>query len=136
MLGNVITFQKLHDKIKAADEAENHRESYYWYGRFTTLFINFEPIKEDSFDDEDFEDPNSELFTRTSRINAAHKDDDLNVLLSSVLVESPRVRGLFGSALGFTAGYMNASLGNASPNSGICQTNLTRIVTSSENFYS
>ena len=26
LLGNVITFQKLHDKIKAADEAENRRE--------------------------------------------------------------------------------------------------------------
>ena len=148
LLGNVITMQKLHDKIKASEEVENYRESWYWYGRFWTLFINFDPIPEDSFDDSQFDDrnggglprddfPPEDLFStlpallRNSHINA----DDARLLTSSPLVEHPRVRGFFGSALGFAAGYINASLGNASPNSGICQTNLTRIVESSENFY-
>ena len=137
LLGNVITFQKLHDKIEAADQAGNVRESYYWYGRFTTLFINFEPIKEDDFEDEEFEDPTQELLTRvpTSRINPANEDYNISKDLDVLVRQSPRVRGLFGSALGFTAGYMNASLGNASPNAGICQTNLTRIVESAEDLH-
>lgn len=41
LLGNVITFQKIYDKIKEANDLGNDMESYYWYGRFTTLFINF-----------------------------------------------------------------------------------------------
>jgi hypothetical protein len=63
LLGNVITFQKLHDKIKEAEEAENAREMYYWYGRFWTLFINFEPIEEDTFEDEEFEQRGNDFFS-------------------------------------------------------------------------
>jgi hypothetical protein len=131
LLGNVITFNKLKNKIKIADEEDNFREQYYWYGRFATLFINFEPIKDDAFEDEEFNkrhgyDPDNfnDLYSemqlipqRNSRIN---EDDFRRLLMASPLVESPRVRGLFGSALGFVSGYVNASLGNASPNSGIC----------------
>ena len=28
----------------------------YWYGRFVTLFINFDPIVDDEISDEEFED--------------------------------------------------------------------------------
>jgi len=49
-LGNVITFQKLYDKIKASGDLEDPRESFYWYGRFTTLFINFDPVEEETLD--------------------------------------------------------------------------------------
>ena len=37
--------------------------------------------------------------------------------------------------MGFTSGFMNASLGNASPNSGICQTNISKAVNSSIEFW-
>ena len=57
LLGNVITFNSLYKKINEANEAENMREVYYWYGRFFTLFINFEPIEDDTLDDlDDFDD--------------------------------------------------------------------------------
>ena len=50
MLGNVITFNSLYGKIEEAIAAENYKEMYYWYGRFATLFINFEPIETDAVD--------------------------------------------------------------------------------------
>ena len=28
----------------------------YWYGRFATLFINFDPIVDDEIDEEEFDD--------------------------------------------------------------------------------
>jgi len=122
ILGNVITFQKLYDKIKQADQAQNTKESYYWYGRFLSLFINFEPIPED---DEALDRPNQKLFTRfVSERNAR-----------TSRVESPRVQGIMGYSLGFASGYVNASLGNASPQSQICQGNLTRIVKTSGDFW-
>ena len=51
LLGNVITFNTLYSKIEEALEAGNKKEIYYWYGRFITLFINFEPIVADPADD-------------------------------------------------------------------------------------
>ena len=53
LLGNVITFNSLYKKIEEAEEAGNFREVYYWYGRFFTLFINFDPIVEDDLSDLD-----------------------------------------------------------------------------------
>lgn len=51
------------------------------------------------------------------------------------VVKSPRVGGIFGNTYGFTSGFMNASFGDASPNSTICRTNITRIYNYSINFY-
>ena len=48
----MITFNKLYEKIEEAKEAGNKREIAYWYGRFITLFINFEPIEADPFAEE------------------------------------------------------------------------------------
>ena len=59
LLGNVITFNSLYKKIEEAEEAGNFREVYYWYGRFFTLFINFDPIEEDNIDDLDGLDDDS-----------------------------------------------------------------------------
>ena len=57
LLGNVITFNSIYKKIEEAEEAENTREVYFWYGRFTILFIDFEPIEESDADFEsDFDD--------------------------------------------------------------------------------
>jgi len=52
---------------------------------------------------------------RSSTINANNK-------------KSPQVEGYFGSSVGFISGFLNASFGDASPNSHICQTNITRIM--------
>lgn len=56
LLGNVITFNSLYKKIEEANEAQNTKEIYFWYGRFAILFIDFEPLAEDDFDslDDDF----------------------------------------------------------------------------------
>jgi hypothetical protein len=50
LLGGAITFNALYRKIKEADEAENVREMYFWYGRLTTLIVNFDPIPEDNLE--------------------------------------------------------------------------------------
>ena len=53
LLSNAVTFQKLYNKIAEANDTENWREAFFWYGRFTTLFINFDPIPEDELELED-----------------------------------------------------------------------------------
>ena len=40
----------------------------------------------------------------------------------------PRVGGFFTNSFGFSSGFMNASFGDASPNSTICSTNITRAI--------
>jgi len=50
LLGNVITFNALYNKIVEATRAGNEREMMYWYGRLCTLLINFEPIPEDQLE--------------------------------------------------------------------------------------
>ena len=77
LLGNVITFNNLYGKIEEAIAAENKKEMYYWYGRFATLFINFDPIETDAVD---LNDGFDEQFLLTSSAGAA-------------FVASPRVEG-------------------------------------------
>jgi len=48
--------------------------------------------------------------------------------------DKPRVEGYFGSSVGFISGFLNASFGDASPNSHICQTNITRLMEYSQKF--
>ena len=107
LLGNVITFNKLYEKIEEAKEAGNMREIYYWYGRFATLFINFDPIEEDPFEDGDDADFSEILLfadiepsmERQSRVTGSSR------------VSQPRVRGTVSNVASFTSGFMNASLG-------------------------
>ena len=40
----------------------------------------------------------------------------------------PRVGGFFSNTFGFSSGFVNASFGDASPNSSICSTNITRVI--------
>ena len=56
LLGNAITLNTLYERIQEADEAGNKREIMYWYGRFATIFINFDPIVDDEISDEEFEE--------------------------------------------------------------------------------
>ena len=109
---------------------------WYWYGRFTTLFINFEPIETDQID---LNDGFDEQFLLTSSATGgalalAYDQKERQAKVNDVIVQSPRVRGLFSNAYGFSSGYMNASFGDVSPNAKICQTNLTRIVDQSKEF--
>ena len=50
LLGNVITFNALYNKITDAADSDNLREQVYWYGRLCTLIINFDPIPEDQLE--------------------------------------------------------------------------------------
>jgi len=48
----------MYAKIEEAVEAENIKETYYWYGRFANLFLIFDPIEETddiNFDDDEFD---------------------------------------------------------------------------------
>ena len=54
---------------------------------------------------------------RQSRVNPDHKREG-----------HPRVHGIFLNSYGFSAGFVNASFGDSSPNSSICTTNITRVL--------
>lgn len=49
--------------------------------------------------------------------------------------KGPVVGGFFGNSYGFTSGFINASFGDASPNSKICQSNVTLIIDQSTEFW-
>ena len=144
LLGNVITFNSLYKKIEEAEEAGNTREVYYWYGRFTILFIDFEPIEDDEADfDTNFDD---DVFLAQYAVAApaslaAIGEYETRQLRSSKvnnvrLEDHPRVAGSVGNIYAFANGFINASFGDASPNSKICQTNITRIIDYSQQFSS
>ncbi len=125
LLGNVITFNTLYSKIEEAIEAGNRKEIYYWYGRFITLFINFEPIVSDPADDFDggFQD---DIFLATVPAAtlglAASQDTRLRQshVNGNNMRHGPVVGGFVTNVYGFSTGFVNASFGDASPNSAIC----------------
>eukprot|EP00347_Sterkiella_histriomuscorum_P010508 403376014 len=51
MLGNVISFQKIYDRISQAIRDKNDREVYYQFGRIMNLLLDFYPIQASSFSD-------------------------------------------------------------------------------------
>ena len=142
LLGNVITFNSIYKKIEEAQEAGNDKEVYFWYGRFTTLFINFEPIKDDHIDFDDDElirlPAPEALASFAAGFHAAANGqqaprDESHILARSAAFNtkergSPRVEGWFGNSYGFASGLVNASFGDSSPNATICQSNITRIL--------
>ena len=58
MLGSALTLNTLYERIQEADEAGNKREIMYWYGRFATIMINFDPIVDDEISEEEFDEFN------------------------------------------------------------------------------
>lgn len=48
--------------------------------------------------------------------------------MSDNLRNGPIVGGFFSNSYGFTSGFLNASFGDASPSSQICETNITRFL--------
>ena len=135
LLGQVITFNTLYSKIEEAMEANNTKELYYWYGRFLILFIDFEPIAMDptgldtGFNDDLFlaaDVPMSSLMQETRVKQSSFESESLR--------HGPIVGGLMTNVYGFSTGFVNASFGDVSPNSAICQTNITRIVGHSRSF--
>ena len=141
LLGNVITFNTLYSKIEEALEAGNKKEIYYWYGRFITLFINFEPIVQDPADDFNSGGFQDDIFLATipAASLAIAANQDMRVKQSTINGESsmrhgPVVGGFITNVYGFSTGFVNASFGDASPNSAICQTNITRIIGHSRSF--
>lgn len=120
---------------------------YFWYGRLTTLIVNFDPIPEDNLEfDRLEEDELTELmagigggFAALMIPQAAQalagKPRNFNSAINSfsnkledMKVGPPRVSGTWDDMYGFSAGLMQSSFGDASPNSTVCATNLTRIV--------
>ena len=139
MLGNVITFNSLYKKIEEATEAENTKEIYFWYGRFTILFIDIEPIIEEGEDEFGFDDnfmstdaPMVSLISTAEKdLEAHHTTNTVERRLRSSSIGrriSPKVQGLFGNSFALANGFMNSSFGDASPNAQICETNITRMI--------
>ena len=122
----------------------------YWYGRLCTLIINFEPIPEDQLEFQKIEDEDkfvpgvTELLAGigagltklnlpqkqrvfSSAINDAHSE-----MVSHI--STPRVKNWWDDTYGFSAGFIQSSFGDASPNSTVCLTNVTRLVEKSVQF--
>lgn len=151
LLSNAVTFQKLYNKISEANDTLNWREAFFWYGRFTTLFINFDPIPEDELE---LEDDGVVLIKKNVPLKAASAvagfltagqnamQDGKNVDFERVSEFNsmsrsqihPQVQGWFTQGYAFTMGLLNGTFENAAPSSEICQTNITRIINSSMNF--
>ena len=130
---------KMVTKIEEADEAGNNKEIYYWYGRFANLFLVFDPVEStdiDSLDDDDFD--NFMAFSPSVAVGGK-SEKRLKAKMArqsaiNLFVKDPKVVGLFGNSYAFANGFINASFGDASPNSKICQTNITRIITHGKAF--
>lgn len=127
----------LYKKIDEATQAENNRELWFWYGRFTIIFIDFEPLVEEAIDDSDFGFDDEFISTDVPMINLMSEAEQEFELLSRPNLRSskvnsrklsPHVQGFFGSSFAFVNGFVNASFGDASPNAKICETNITRII--------
>lgn len=118
---------------------------YFWYGRLATLIINFDPIPEDNLEfDRLEEDELTELMAgiggayaalkipqATQALATKSRNSAINNFgdkLESMKVSSPRVSGTWDDMYGFSAGLIQSGFGDASPNSTVCATNLTRIV--------
>lgn len=137
LLGNVITFNSLYKKIEEATEAENTKEIYFWYGRFTILFIDFEPLVEEDIDtlddefgfDDDFISTDVPMNLLAAGGAGAATQQPRNLKQSSFGRRvSPKVSGIFGNSFALANGFVNASFGDASPNAKICETNITRMI--------
>jgi len=128
LLGNVITFNALYEKIDEATQAEDEIAMLYWYGRLFNLFIDFDPIPIDDLDD-DF----PEYFTQSglagSMIASQHRKSAL--MNNAGERRGPVVQGWFGNTYNFLFGLINATFGEESPNATICHQNITLLVNSS-----
>lgn len=137
LLGNVITMNSIYKKIEEAEQAENQKEVYFWYGRFAILFIDFDPIEDDDSmeafgDDDEFID----FFATDALVMSGHSGQELELQATERRLRSsnagrrvsPKVQGFFGNSFAMANGFVNASFGDASPNAKICETNVTRII--------
>lgn len=61
----------IYAKIEEATEAENTKEVFFWYGRFTIIFIDFEPLAVDDLSelDDEFGFDDSFMSTDVPMIN-------------------------------------------------------------------
>ncbi|CDW75991.1 UNKNOWN [Stylonychia lemnae] len=76
MLGNVIGFQKIYDKINLAIKDNNNREVYYQFGRIMNLLLDFHPIPDASFNQND--DKNNFMQDQLSKIFKSQTSQDWN----------------------------------------------------------
>jgi hypothetical protein len=51
MLGNVVSMQKIYDRINLAIQQNNTLEIYYQFGRIMNLLLIFEPVVSSSITD-------------------------------------------------------------------------------------
>lgn len=122
LLGNVITFNALYEKIVDAVDAEDLIAQVYWYGRIANLFIDFEPIPVDDLDLDD----DIYLADIGGLESSIASSPYRKSLLSSQ--KKPRVQGWFSSTSNFVIGFVNSSFGEHAPNASICHTNITHVI--------
>jgi len=113
---------------------------WFWYGRFTIIFIDFEPLVEEAIDDSDFGFDDDFISTDVPMVNLMSESEQEFELLSRPNLRSSKVNSrklsphvgffgsFFGSSFSFVNGFVNASFGDASPNAKICETNITRMI--------
>ena len=135
LLGNVITFNALYEKIADATEAEDEIAMLYWYGRLFNLFVDFDPIPIDDLDDDFPKFLYSLGGLAGSNVASPHRKSVLMNGEQSARRHTPVVNGWFSNTYYFLFGLVNATFGEESPNATICHTNMTLIVDASVLFY-
>jgi hypothetical protein len=50
LLGNVVSFQRIYDKMVNAMLIENKAEVYYQLGRLMQIMLDFKPIEKESYE--------------------------------------------------------------------------------------
>jgi hypothetical protein len=125
LLGNVITLNAIQTKIDDAEENSDRVALFYWYGRLANILLIFEPVDTDSFNGEDLPDFNrlsAKLNQGFDTPPTPYTDDNEEE------VESVDLPGnYFTNAFYFTRGFTDTAFKGTSPNSTICEGNLTMI---------
>jgi hypothetical protein len=104
---------------------------YYWYGRLFNILLVFEPIDNDNFSNSDLPDFNR-LATTTLSQGFDSPPTPYNDEISEGAEEEEQIDvdlpgNYFTNAFFFTRGFTDSAFRDTSPNSTICEGNLTQL---------
>ncbi len=116
LLGNVITINAIQTKIEDAKEDNDTVAVYYWYGRLANILLIFDPVQEDTFEEEEIPDFDMLLAPLKQSFDYPDENDE----------PRPEIPGnVITNAFYFARGFIDAAFQDTSPNSTICEGNLT-----------
>lgn len=131
LLGNVITLNAIQTKIEDAKLANDTVATAYWYGRLANIMLVFEPIVVDEFEDKEMPDFNllwAQVEGFMTRVGQTfdNPDGDIEEEFNPNSIDRPG--NLFTNTFYFTRGYFSTAFGDTSPNSTVCEGNITKSI--------